>query len=277
MGKLDSRSVIVTGGARGLGRAISLAFAREGANIAVVDVCHGLDHIAYSLASEKQLNETVRAIKTLGQKAIGIKANVAMSTEVREMVNKTMTEFHRIDVLVNNAAVVQKQRSIVDLDEEEWDQVLSVNLKGTFLCCKHVVPYMVQQRGGKVINISSVVGREYLGHPKDAAYNVSKSAIITLTQTLAKEVAEHSINVNAVCPGAVYTPMVEEFFRTYMPTANSRRSYMNICKNRHVFKRELTAQDVANAVIWLASENACNITGQAINVDAGWSLLGTPR
>jgi meso-butanediol dehydrogenase/(S,S)-butanediol dehydrogenase/diacetyl reductase len=254
--KFKGKVAIVTGAARGMGYSHCLALAREGADIAAVDICE-----------EEESNKVVNEVKSLGRRGIGIKCNVSKSDEVKAMVDKVLTELGKIDILVNNAGVLTVH-SVVDVEEDEWDRVLAVNLKGVFLCCKYVVPHMIKQRSGKIINTASAFGKQ--GAPFCSPYTASKFGVVGFTESLAREVAAFNINVNAVGPGPVNTELLRGMAPAYA-------AYLGIpaetCYQRWLktglFGREITAEDVSNTVVWLASEDARNLTGQHILVDGG--------
>ena len=191
--KLKERVAIITGGARGIGKAIALAFVREGAKIAIVDV-------------ERERAEILRdEIGRIGGKAITISCDISKSSEVRDMVSQVQNTFGRVDILVNNAGIIRRG-TIETVTEEDWDRVIEVNLKGTFNCCKAVVEIMKRQGYGKIVNISSIAGK--MGDITSApGYGPSKAAIDALTKTLAMQLARYGINANAVSPHAIETEM----------------------------------------------------------------------
>lgn len=266
--KLEGKVALVTGAAQGMGKSHCLALAKEGANIAAADICKDIAAIKYPMGTEAKLNATVAEVKALGRKAIGIKCDVSKSAEVQEMFKKVLAEFKKIDILVNNAGILTIN-PIVDMTEEDWDTVVDVDLKGTWLCCKYVLPHMIAQKSGKIINIGSIYGREGAGLA--TPYCAAKGGVHTLTMSIAKEVAPFNINVNAVGPGAIHTPMVDGVAPVFAKYLNVQPSevYATLCKIYHIFGREVTVQDISNAVVFLASEDSRNLTGQVIYVDGG--------
>ena len=270
-GRLEGKVGVVTGAAHGLGAALALSLAREGARVACVDVCHDLTPVSYPMGTEEELNEVVNQIAALGGQAIPIRCDVSKALQVETMVKRTINEFGRIDVLINNAAVVTLS-PVSDLSEEAWDMVIGVNLKGPFLCCKYVVPHMIARKEGKIVNIGSIDGRE--GVPGFVHYCPSKAGVHMLTDTLAKELASYNINVNCVAPGAVWTPMLANFLRRFVPESGLEQAYRDSCKQLHLFGREVTAEDVAATVLFLISEEARNITGYTYYVDGGHKRAG---
>jgi len=239
------RSVIVTGGSRGIGRAICLAFAKNDTHI----YFNYNSNIDAALQTEKQL---VNA----GANATAVKADVSNENEVAFFFKKVVEETGRIDVLVNNAGIT-RDGLLVRMKEKEWDQVINTNLKGTFNCMKIAGKTMLKQRCGRIINITSVVG--IMGNPGQANYVASKAGIIGLTKSAAKELASRNITVNAVAPGFIETDMTSSL-------SDKARSAM---VNQIPLKRAGKKEDVAGVVIFLASENAAYITGQVIHVSGG--------
>lgn len=244
--KLKGKTAIVTGGAQGIGKAIALAFAREGANLVLVDI------------NEKGLDGTHREAEALGIQAHSIVTDVTESDAVRGMVEKVLKSFDRIDLLANVAGI-QIRSPIEDLSEENWEKVMQVNVKGTFLCCQAVGRVMIQQNQGNIINMASVAGHVpqiYLG-----AYSPSKAAVLSLTQLMAMEWARYNIRVNSVSPGPIVTSMTADIYST--PESYQGRS-QSIPMGR--FGRP---EEVARAFVFLASDDSSYMTGQTLNVDGG--------
>jgi acetoin reductase-like protein len=255
--KLSDKAAIVTGASRGIGRAIALALARKGANVVV----------NYD-SSENYAKKVVDEIKGFLTEALAVRADVSKGTEVKSLVKKTLEEFGRIDILVNNAGV-EPMNKMVDITEKEWDYVMNINAKGTFLCNQAVALQMIESGcGGKIVNIASQAGKtgaEFLAH-----YSASKAAIIAFTKAAAKELAPYKINVNCVCPGVIQTDMQRQ------DLARSAR-FMGVTEEE-MNKRILSIiplgrfgkpEDVARVVLFLCSEDADYMTGQAINVTGG--------
>ena len=249
----DNKVVIVTGGSRGIGEAIVLAFAQKGADVVVADVLPA-DNVV------RKLQNTHRCL--------AVKTDVTSLQSVQHMVSKTLDEFGRIDVLVNNAGVIRIEL-VEEFPVEEWDRIMNVNVKGIFLCCKSIIPHMKNQRSGKIVNISSVAGKS--GYARHAAYCASKFAVIGFTQSLAKELAEYNINVNAVCPGIIYTDMMkylaEEFGKIRGTTPEA--AFEALVKENIPMGKPQTPEDIAKAVVFLASNEADSITGIALDVSGG--------
>lgn len=261
--KLEDKVAIVTGAAQGQGRSHSLALAEEGADIAIIDLGD---------PKTKKLGQKVKEeVESLGKHAVHIIADITQWEEIKLMTKKVMDSYGKIDILVNNAGIMGAMRPITGIDINTWKRVLDVNLTGTFLCCKAVVPYMIKQKYGKIINITSGAGKA--GQPNNCDYCVSKAGIISLTESLATELAKYNLNVNAICPGYIYTPMVESVIKRIYPGQDPKKSYEEVIKRQHLFKREITLRDISNAVVWLASEDSRNVTGHTLDVNAGQLFL----
>ena len=242
--KLKDKVALVTGGARGIGQAIAMTFAREGADIVVADV--NLE-VAQKTASE---------IEALGRKALALEMDVTDFAKVEDGVNKILDKFGKVDILVNNAGIT-KDNLILRMSQSEWDAVINVNLKGTFNCIKAVSRPMIKQRSGKIVSIASIIG--LMGNAGQANYAASKAGIIALTKTVAKELASRNVNANAVAPGFIQTEMTAS-----LPEAVKAKMLEAI-----PLAKLGTPQDVANVCLFLASEEASYITGQVITVDGG--------
>jgi NAD(P)-dependent dehydrogenase (short-subunit alcohol dehydrogenase family) len=257
---LKNQVAMVTGAGSGIGKAIALRLVQEGAIIIAADV------------SQESVEELIKEIKDSGGEGLAIKTDVSNFGEVQNMVKETLAHFKQIDILVNNAGTGSAGR-IVDYNEEDWDKPLQVNLKGTFLCSQAVAKEMIPRRKGKIVNIASVAGKsgeEFIG-----AYCASKFGVIGLTQVLAKELGRYNINVNAICPGYVWTPMWEElarWFKEHFSSLAEKTLYEIFTRRVEAvtpLRRPQTPEDIANLTAFLVSEEARNITGQAINVDGG--------
>jgi 3-oxoacyl-[acyl-carrier protein] reductase len=240
------RVVVVTGGSRGIGRAICLRFAGESARII----------FAHYDPDEAAANETLKLLGDMGVEAEAKKLDVSSFEAVAEFFEGVVAESGRVDVLVNNAGIT-RDAFLVRMSESEWDQVLAINLKSVFNCTKAVMKSMIKQRGGKVVNISSVSGQ--IGNIGQSNYSASKAGIMGLTKTVAREVASRGITVNAVAPGFIGTEMTERLSDKVQEALLAQIPMGRIG----------TPEDVAETVYWLASENAGYITGQVIHVNGG--------
>ena len=242
--RLKDKVALITGGARGIGKAIGLVYAKEGADIVIADV------------NLEEAEKTVKEIELLGRKALALTMDVTDYTKVEEVVNKILDKFAKIDILVNNAGIT-KDNLLLRMSQLEWDAVLNVNLKGTFNCIRAVSRVMIKQRSGKIVSIASIIG--LIGNPGQANYSASKAGIIALTKTAAKELASRNINVNAVAPGFIQTDMTAKLSEEL-----KQKMLSNIPLNKLG-----TADDVAAVCLFLASEDSSYITGQTIVVDGG--------
>jgi meso-butanediol dehydrogenase / (S,S)-butanediol dehydrogenase / diacetyl reductase len=250
---LEGRTALVTGGAKGIGRGIAQALAHHGAQVTVADL------------DGAEAEVTAAAIG-----ARGAQVDVTDAGSLAALVDGALGRDGRIDILVNNAGV-SKSLPFVDIDEPEWDRVFDVNVKGMFLACRAVVPHMVQRRSGKIVNVASMVGKEAI--PLFVHYSASKFAVIGLTQGLAKELAEHDINVNAVCPGVVRTPLWEPLLDQLSETKGiTREAAFDEFIAGVPLGRPQTPEDIGEVVAFLCSDRARNMTGQGINVTGGMQL-----
>ena len=257
---------LVTGGARGMGRSHVVRLAKEGADVVVNDICHDLPGVPYPLATAEQLQKTVSDAKAVGVRSIGFKADVSKEPQVKRMIEGVIKKFGHLDILVNNAGV-GSWGPVVQLTTQEWDATYNVDLKGSFLCCKYAAPHMMKKRFGKIINVTGAYGVQ--GGPLVAHYGAIKAGVIALTQTLALELAPFNINANAVCPALVYTEAYQFLLKKMYPDQDPRAAYERVCKDGLLFQREITVDDVSNAVVWLASEETRNMSGEIIFITAG--------
>ena len=261
--RFSGKVVFITGAARGMGACAAVEFAKEGAD--VVCVSKGRKDAATGKITNVDMDKVVAEIKALGRKSIGIMADVSKSAEVKAAVARAIAEFGQIDILVNNAGIILNS-PIIYTPEESINDIIDVNLKGCIYCCKYVVPHMARRNYGKIINISSGAG--LYAEPNYTAYSASKFGVLGLTESLAAEVSHYYINVNAVCPGAVLTPMLRNALSLRFPGKDPDEEFQKRLDGQF-FHREVTDKDIANTVMFLASEDARNITSQWIAVTAG--------
>ncbi len=244
---LEGKNAIVTGGSQGIGTAASLELAREGANVCVTYRKH-----------EAEALKVVDEIMNMGRKALAVKCDISSFNDAERVVKAALAEFGRIDILVNNAGMNWDGVSW-KMTEEQWDRVIEVNLKGYFNFTRHVAPLLKDQKSGKIINITSINGLR--GKFGQTNYSASKAGIIGFTKALAKELGAFNVNVNAVAPGLIETAMLRE--------SDSRDKIVDMALNEIVLKRVGQPEDLANVVVFLASEKARHITGEVIKVDGG--------
>jgi NAD(P)-dependent dehydrogenase (short-subunit alcohol dehydrogenase family) len=256
-GFLKGKVAIVTGSRRGIGRSIALALANAGADLVVCDL----------IVNDGKLNEVAEEIKKLGRNSLALKVDVARRAEVEEMVQRTVSQFGRIDILVNCAGVWIAGQTLLECDEDDWDKVINVNLKGTYLCCHAVAKVMVNQKRGNIINLSSQVGLN--PSPALGAYAISKAAIIMLTKQLALELANDNIRVNALAPGVVKTDFNRDLWKD--PKAAKQIA------DSIPLGRLAEPDDIAGSVLFLTSDDSSYITGTVINIDGGWRPASPPR
>ena len=254
--RFEDQVVMITGAAKGIGKAIAKAFAEEGAILALTDI------------DFETLEKTLDELKELSSKSKAYELDVTNEEMVKKVVKEILEDFKRIDVLVNNAGV-STMNWFWELTQEEWDYNMNVNAKGVWLVSKHVAPHMIERRKGKIVNVASMAGK--LGAPLLAHYSASKFAVVGLTQAMAKELAKYGINVNAVCPGFVKTSMQdrevvwEAKLRGIDDPEKVRKEYIEMTP----LGRLCYPEDVAKVVRFLASSEADFLTGQAINVTGG--------
>jgi len=241
---MENKVAVITGSARGIGKSIAAKLAKDGYQVVICDIM------------EDEVIKTAKEMEQFGIKALGIKVDVTKMDDVEKLFEETVNTLGSVDVLINNAGIT-RDTLIVRMQESDWDAVIAVNLKGTFNCTKAAAKYMMKQRHGKIVNISSVVG--VMGNVGQANYSASKGGVISLTKSSAKELAARGINVNAVAPGYIETEMTK-----VLPDA-AKEAFLSVIP----LKRPGQPEDVANVVAFLTSPASDYITGQVINIDGG--------
>jgi len=245
MGLLTGKTALITGASRGIGKAIALLFAHEGADIAITNI-----------ADDDEFKNTIREIEAIGVKTRGYVSNAAKFDDSRKVTDEMIKDFSKIDILVNNAGIT-RDTLLIRMTEEQWDSVIAVNLKSVFNLTKAVIQVMLKQKSGSIINMSSVVGVS--GNPGQSNYSASKAGIIGFTKSIAKETGSRNIRCNAIAPGFIITEMTEK-----LP-----EDVKNEWVNKIPLKRGGTPQDVAHTALFLASGLSSYITGQTIHVCGG--------
>ena len=248
--RFENKTVIVTGASMGIGRAVALAFGREGAGVVVADV------------AGDEGRKTADEIRADGGNAIFAHCDISNPEDVRTMVETTVETFGRLDHACNNAGIEGDQASsTADCTLENWDRVVNTNLRGTWLCMKYEIPKILEAGGGSIVNIASIAG--LVGFPGIPAYTASKHGIVGLTKNAALEYAQQNIRVNAVCPGGIRTPMLERF-------ARGNEAAMQQLNSMHPIGRAGNPEEIAHVVLWLCSDEASFVTGEAVAVDGGY-------
>jgi 3-oxoacyl-[acyl-carrier protein] reductase len=249
--RLKDKIAIVTGSSRGVGRAVALGYGKEGAKVVV----------NYS-SSEKAAGEVVDEIKRMGSEAIAVKADVAQRAEVEALVTATIEAFGRLDILVNNAGFT-RPAMMVKMTEEQWDQVLDIHLKGAFLCAQAAARHMKEQSSGKIINVTSVAG--LVGTVGQINYSAAKGGLLSMTKSIAREMARYHVCANVISLGIVATDMTEKI--------RTDEKLKEIYMNRILLRRFAEADDITPAFVFLASEESNYITGQLLCVDGGYGMI----
>lgn len=260
--RLAGKAAIVTGGAMGIGRGIALCMAKEGADIVIADL------------QVEPAGKVADEVKALGRKAIVVRTDVTKEADFHTLLDQVKKGFGKIDILVNNAgAACQPGNPFTNNVEEDWDFVYAVNVKSIFFACKAIAPYFIERKAGKIINIASIAGT--MNSPNMPPYSVSKMGVVTFTKIVAKDLATHGINVNAICPGILWTAFwqatAERLVKAGGPHAGMtpRQVFESRVNLLVPMKREQMPEDIGWAAVFLASDESRNITGQALHVDGG--------
>ncbi len=253
MARLEGRTALVTGAASGIGAQTAKTLAREGARVAVADI------------QEKQSEQVVNEIEQHGHQALAVRCNVQEEADLEDAVDATVDAFGSLDVAVNNAGIEGELAATAEHPTDAFDRVVSINLRGVFLGMKHEIPVLLDNGGGSIVNVASVLGK--VAFPTTPAYTASKHGVLGLTKTAALEYAEEDVRVNAVCPGWIQTPMVMERGVHAGEHEDTRREL----ESMHAMNRLGDAQEIADAVAYLASDEASFVTGHALSADGGYT------
>ena len=257
--KLEGKVAIVTGGGGGIGKAIALRYTREGAAVVVAG------------PTKEKIDAVEKEILDSGGRAQAVHTDVAEEADVERMVKATLSNYGQIDILVNNAGVAGPTALVSDVTREDWDRTFAINLTGAFLCAKHVLPYLMERRRGCILNITSIAGLQAYAYR--SPYCASKWGMIGLTQTLAQEAGQYGVTANAIAPGPVRGPRIEYVIRNRaeqmkLPYEEVVRQYVEPT----ALKRMVEEEDIAAMAVFLASDEGANITGETLNISAGYRL-----
>lgn len=260
MQKLQGKVALITGGGTGIGKGIAILFAENGADIAICG------------RRFSELEKTKEEIEKRGGRCLAVQGDIGREEDVINIVNKTVETFGRLDILVNNASVPGQISPVKDLELQQWEETLRINITGVMLCCREAIKQMIKQGGGNIINVSSNVGKR--GAPNRAPYVCSKWALNGLTQTLALELGQYNIRVNAICPGPILTDRLKNAAELIAKARGiTVNELMREWENQSPMKRLATVEECARVALFLASDDSSAMTGQALNVTAGMMMI----
>jgi SDR family mycofactocin-dependent oxidoreductase len=272
MGRVDGKVVFITGAARGQGRSHAQAFAEEGADLMLVDICSDVDGVRYGLGTEQQLEETARRCREHGSRVVTMRCDVRDQSQLDTAVARAIAELGQIDVLINNAGVGSPAGPVWELSEAQWSLLLDIDLNGVWRASKAVIPHMIERKQGCILSTSSSAGLKGFGW--DANYVAAKHGVVGLTKNMAIDLAQYGIRVNCICPGSVRDDphldgamlkgVAEEF-------GVSLDTYEQEFASYHLFPVLMEARDISRAYVWLASEDCVRVTGAILALDAGFT------
>jgi (+)-trans-carveol dehydrogenase len=273
MGRVEGKVAFITGAARGQGRSHAVRLAEEGADIVAVDYLTSYDSVLYPMSDQSDLDETVRLVEAQDRRILARKADVRDRAQMQSVVNEALSEFGHIDIVSANAGIQAAGALFWEMSEQQWDDCLGVNLKGTWITCAVAVPSMIERgQGGSIIITSSASGIKAFQHLAD--YNSSKHGVIGLSKTMANELAQYYIRVNAICPTGVDTAMIhnEALYKLFRPDLESpgRDDVAEVFRGLNAIPEPwLDPRDISNTILWLASDEGRYITGTVIPIDLG--------
>ena len=275
MGRFDDKVVFVTGGAKSQGRSHALAFAKEGADIVVCDIARQLDTIPHTMGTQADLDETARMVEKLDQRCVAITADVRDTAQINGAVERAVSELGKVDILLANAGVLSLT-TVADMTDEQWHEVVDTDLTGVFKAIRAVIPSMVAQNYGRIIATSSMAGRT--GLPTVAHYCAAKWGVIGLIKSVAREVAANGVTVNCVCPTNTDTDMIHNapFYGLFAPGVDNPTKddvIPGFTSLNAIPVPRIETIDISNAMMFLASDEARYITGEALHVSAGWNAF----
>jgi meso-butanediol dehydrogenase / (S,S)-butanediol dehydrogenase / diacetyl reductase len=266
--ELGGKVTLVTGAARGIGRAIAVALAKAGADVAVSDIARASDGATpYALSSDDDLMETARAVEHSGRRSVAIRADVTSAADVTRMLSEVEHRLGGLDILIANAGIIAAA-PVATMDEAQWDRIFAVNVKGVFLCARAAIPLITKRGGGRIVNVASVAGKT--GRGGLAAYCASKAAVISFTQALAEELGPMNVAVNALCPGYIQTAMWTEVLNPVLAAMFEMpvdRVFHDFVQRFTYLRREQTPEEIADAAVYLC--RAENVTGTTLTVAGG--------
>lgn len=273
MGKLDGKVALITGGGRGQGRSHALTFAREGADIIVCDIAEQITTVPYAMSNQADLDDTVRLVEEQDQRCIGMQADVRDTEQVNAVVSRAISEFGRIDILIANAGIVAPV-PFVDITDEAWNDMVDTDLGGVFKSIRAVAPHMIEQRSGRIIATSSMVGKT--GVPGLAHYVAAKWGVIGLVKSAALEFGQYGITVNAICPTNVDTPMIQNpamyaLFAPDIQNPTKEDVVPGFTSLNALPIPWVQVEDISEGMLYLAAESGRYITGETISIAAGWN------
>lgn len=273
MGKLDGKVALITGGARGQGRSHALALAQEGADVVVCDIAAQIETVPYALGTEAELATTAELVESIGRRALGVQVDVRNLADLEQLAKRVVAEFGQIDILLANAGI-SSYGSVADLSAQQWQDMIDVNVTGVFNSCKAVVPHMTERGYGRIVATSSIAGR--MGTTNSSHYAAAKWGVLGLVKSLALEVMQHGITVNAIAPSGVQTPMIMNDFyfkKIFRPDLDepTEADVLPIFEQGQYLPGLVQPSDISNAILYLVTDTGRYHTGEVLEVSGGMS------